>query len=66
MFTFTFTLRTIYYVNGTSLYLEMCSPATYNDAIIAALLQHKEDNFSKLTVENRSKIDRNKSVPNKW
>ena len=26
-------------------------PATDNDAILAALLQHKEDNFSKLTVE---------------
>ena len=27
-------------------------PATDNDAILAALLQHKEDNFSKLTIEN--------------
>ena len=29
-------------------------PATDNDAILAALLQHEEDNFSKLTVKNRS------------
>ena len=29
-------------------------PATNNDAILAALLQHNEDNFSKLTVDNRS------------
>ena len=29
-------------------------PATDNDAILAALLQHEEDNFSKPTVENRS------------
>ena len=65
-FTFTFTLRNIYNVNGTALYLESCSPATNNDAIIAVLLQNKEDNLSKLTVKNRSKIDRNKSVPNKW
>ena len=66
MFAFTFTLRIIYDVNGTSLYLERCSPATDNDAIIAVLLQHEEDNFSKLTVKNRLKIDRNKSVPKKW
>ena len=66
LFRFTFTLRTIYEVNGKSQYLESCSPATNNDAIIAALLQHQEDNFSKLTYENRSKIDCNKSVLNKW
>ena len=41
-------------------------PCHHNDAIVAALLQHNEDNFSKLTDENRSKIDRNKYVPNKW
>ena len=29
-------------------------PATDNDTILAVLLQHEEDNFSKLTVENRS------------
>ena len=61
-----FTLRTIYEVNGTDQYLKKCSPATDNYAIITALLQHPEDNFLKLTDENRSKIDRNKSVPNKW
>ena len=27
-------------------------PATNSDAILAALLQHEEDNFSKLTVKN--------------
>ena len=37
-------------------------PATDNDAILAALLQHEEDNFSKPTVENRCQ----KSVPIKW
>ena len=65
-FKFTFTLRTVYDVNGTALYLERCSPATDNYAIIDALLQHEKDNFSKLTVKNRSKINHNKSVPNKW
>ena len=48
MFTFTFTLRTIYEVNGPSQY------ATDNNTILDALLQHQEDNFSKLTVENGS------------
>ena len=62
---FTFTLRTIYEVSGTARYLERFSPATDNDAIIAALLQHQEDNFLKLTDKNRSKIDCNKSVPKK-
>ena len=57
-------MRIIYDVNGIALYLESFSPAIDNDAIISVLLQHEEDNFSKLTVENRSKIDRNKSVPN--
>ena len=66
MVTFTFKFRTIYDVNNTALYLKRFSPATYNNAIIAALLQHEEDNFSKLTVENRSKIDCKESVPNKW
>ena len=66
IFTLTFKLCTIYEVNGTAQYIERCSPATDNDAIITALLHHEEDNFSKLTDENRSKIDRNKSIPNKW
>ena len=56
-FTFTFTLRTIYEVNGTARYIERCWPATDNDAILATLLQHNEDNFLKLTAENRTKID---------
>ena len=60
---FTFTLRNIYEVNGTALHIERCSPVTDNNAIIVVLLQHNEDYFSKLTDENRSKIDRNKSVP---
>ena len=64
--TFTFTLRTIYEVNGTARYLERCWPATDNDTIIAALLQYEEGNVLKLTVKNRSKIDRNKYVLNKW
>ena len=54
---FTFTLRTIYKVNGTAPYIEMCSPATNKYSIIAVFLQHKEDNFSKLTEKHRSKID---------
>ena len=37
-------------------------PATNNDAILTALLQHEEYNFSKLTVENRSQKIRSK----KW
>ena len=45
MFMFTFTLRTIYEVNGTAWYLKCCWPATYNNAIFAALLQHEEDNL---------------------
>ena len=65
-FTFTFTLRTIYEVNVKSWYLERYSPATDNEAIFAILLHHQEDIFSKLMVENRSKIYRNKSIPNKW
>ena len=32
---------------------KMFRPDTNKDAIIAALLEHKEDNFSKLMVENR-------------
>ena len=65
-FMFTFTLRTIYEVNGTARYLKRCWPATDNNAIIVALLQHEEDNFFRLMVKNRSKIDRKKSVLNKW
>ena len=53
---------TIYEVNGTARYLECCSPATNNSAIITTLLHHQEDNFSKLTDKNRPKIDRNKYV----
>ena len=37
-------------------------PATDNDTILAALLQHEEDNFSKLMVKNRSQQIRSK----KW
>ena len=62
---FAFILCTIYEVNGTPQYLEKWSPDTKNDAIIAVLLQHQEDNFSKLTDRNRPEIDRNKFVPNK-
>ena len=47
-FTFVFTLCTIYMVNGIAQYLERCWTATDKDAILAALLQHNEDNFSKL------------------
>ena len=65
-FTLTFILCTIYKVNVVAQYLEMCSPTTDNNVIIAALLQHQEDNFSKPTGKNRSKIDRNKSVSKKW
>ena len=65
-FMFTFTLCTIYEANITAQNLESCWPATNNNAILAALLQHKEDNFSKMTDKNRSEIDRNKSVPKKW
>ena len=39
-FTFTFTLHTIYEVNGTDRYLEMCWPVTDNDAIITLYLIH--------------------------
>ena len=66
MFTFKFTLHTIYEVNGTDQYIEMCSPATDNNAIIAKLFQHEEDKFLKLTVKNALKIDRKKFVMNKW
>ena len=57
----------IYEVNGTARYLPKQEnthirpfinwgfwPATDNDAILDALLQHEEDNFSKLMIENRS------------
>ena len=39
-FTFKFTLRTIYEVNGISRYLERCWPATDNDAILTLYLIH--------------------------
>ena len=63
---FTLKFITIYKVNGIDRYLEMYSAETDNVAILAALLQYQEVNFLKLTVKNRSKIDRKKSVPNKW
>ena len=59
-------MRIIYEFNSKAKYLKRYSPATDNNAIIALLLQHQEDNFSELTDENRSKIDCNKSVPKKW
>ena len=65
-FTFTFKVRTIYEVNGTARYLEMCWPANDNDAILVTLLHLNEDKFSKLTTKNRTEIDLNKSVPNRW
>ena len=37
-------------------------PATNNDAILVALLQHEEDNFLKLTVENRSQQIRSEQM----
>ena len=39
-FTFTFTLLTIYEVNGTAQYLEICWPPTNNDAILTLYLIH--------------------------
>ena len=66
IFMFTFTLCNIYEVNGTSQYLKMCWPATDNNANLAALLQHEEDNFSKLMVQNKLRIGRNKLFLNKW
>ena len=39
-FTFTFTLRTIYEVNGTARYIERWWPATDNDAILTLYLIH--------------------------
>ena len=39
--TFTFTLHTIYEVNGTSRYIERCWPATNNDAILTLYIIHK-------------------------
>ena len=39
-FTFTFTLHTIYKVNGTAWYLEKCWLATDNDAILTLYLIH--------------------------
>ena len=56
-FTFTFTLRTIYKVKDTSQYIEICWTATDNNTTLAVLLQHQEDNNSKLAAENRTKID---------
>ena len=65
---------TIYEVNGTAISPDIKNihiqssinkgfwPATDNDAILAELLQPKEDNFWNW----RSKIDCNKYVPNKW
>ena len=39
-YTFKFTLRTIYEVNGTARYLESCWPATNNDTILTLYLIH--------------------------
>ena len=65
--TFKFTLRTIYKVNGTAKYLKRCWPATNNNSILAALLQHNEDNFLKLIAKNRTKIDlKNPFQTNCW
>ena len=47
-------MRTIYEVNGTARYIEICWPANDNDTILAILLQHEEDTFSKLIAENIS------------
>ena len=66
LFTFTFTLYTIYKVNVTAQYLKNYSPAADNEAIFTALLQDQEDNLSKMTDESRSKIHHNKSVHKKW
>ena len=49
-----------------AIYQKSFQPATDNDEILSVLLQHKEDNFSKLTDESRSKIDCNKFIPKKW
>ena len=61
-FTFTFTLHTIYEVNDIDQYLERCWPNTDNDAILAVFLHHEENNFSKLTVKNRSQQIRYKQM----
>ena len=61
-FTFTLTLRTIYKVNDTAQYPKRCWPATNNNAIIDTLLQHKEDNFLKMTVDNRSQQIRSEQM----
>ena len=41
---------------------EVFWPSTNNDAILAALLQHEEKNFSKLTVKNRSQQIRSEQM----
>ena len=41
LFTFTFTLHTIYKVNGTARYLRVCWPATDNDAIFTLYIIQK-------------------------
>ena len=76
--TFTFTLRTIYPSTRSTAQPNISPdsenthirpstnkgfrPATDNDAILAALLQHEEDNFSNLTVENRSQQIRSEQM----
>ena len=64
MFTPTFILRTIYEVNGTARYFEIFWPATDNNERLALLFQHKEDNFLKLTIKNRSQQIRSEKMVN--
>ena len=61
-FAFKFTLRTIYVINGTAWYLERCWLATSNNTILAAFCSVRRTNFRNW----QSKIDCNKSIPNKW
>ena len=61
-FTLTFKLRKIYKVNGTTQYIERCWPATN----IYGSFQHCYSTRRTSFWIWRSKIDRNKSVPNKW
>ena len=59
---FTSTSRTIYKVNSIYQYIERVLSTTNNEAIISILLQHKEENFLKLTVKNRPKQIRSKKM----
>ena len=60
--TFTFKLCNIYEINSTDQYLRSCCPVTNNDSILVLLLQHEDDNFLKLTVENRLQEIRSKKM----